>query len=215
MAAPSSTIPESNWTRHESNIALHQCLSSRNPPIPNEVILQILDHPTQWIPNKSLSAHMTSGNEPIRVDSNYGHIGEHQILATKPISQQEISKIRRVVYTFCSQDQGWSSDDSNLHGTFSGSWTWFESGLAHRKTISRDAKDSTRYELQRNRHAGRQAESYRHELDVDHELLQRVEASDRFTLWARARYPGWENRVYHASIEVWCLDDLAGTTDNE
>lgn len=58
--------------------------------------------------------------------------------------------------------------------------------------------------------AGRDAETYIHKLSMDHELLQQAKRGDSVVLWARANYPGWENRVYSASIEVWCVDDLSG-----
>lgn len=50
--------------------------------------------------------------------------------------------------------------------------------------------------------AGRDVETYRHELFADHELLQQATKGDSVVLWARANYLGWENRVYSASIEV-------------
>ena len=69
-------------------------------------------------------------------------------------------------------------------------------------------KESERYELQRNRHAGREPEVYRIELERAHELLGQVEDGDRFALWARAMFLGWENCVYDAMIEIYCSDDL-------
>ena len=74
----------------------------------------------------------------------------------------------------------------------------------------KEEKESRRYELQRNRHAAREPEDYRHELGIGHEILQQVEEGDSIVLWARAMYPAWENRVYRAMIEVWCMDDLTG-----
>lgn len=73
----------------------------------------------------------------------------------------------------------------------------------------RAEKQRDRYELHRNRHAGRNAEDYVIELGTEHELLQRVEEGDRFALWARAVFPGWENRVHKARIEICCFDDLS------
>ena len=37
-----------------------------------------------------------------------------------------------------------------------------------------------------------------------------IEPGDSIVLWARAMFPGWENRVYFAQIEAWCRDDLSG-----
>ncbi len=218
---PHSSLEIQPWTRHEANVATHECLSTRRPPIPNEIILEILDQPSRWIRTRVINARVATENEPIRVGSNLQNRGEQQILATNPLSQPEVQCIRRVVYTFRSRDQGWSSYP-NQHGTYEGSFTWFEASLTrpigtdlieaerHVQLQVKTAKERTRYELQRNRHAGRDPENYRHELELDHKLLQHAEEGDSVLLWARATFPGWENRLFNASIEVWCVDDLSG-----
>lgn len=215
---PSATLP---WTRHEANLAVHGFLSTRNPPIPNEIILQILDLSSRWIRTKSISAHVATDLEPIRVGSSLQNHGEQQILATNPLSQLEARRIRRIIFTFRSKDQGWS-DYWESHGTYKDSYSWFEASLTHPIVETqiepqrhdqlelKAAKESRRYELQRNRHAGRKPEEYRHELWPDHELLQLLEEGDSVVLWALASFPGWENRIFNASIEVWCVDDLQG-----
>lgn len=223
------TFPSPNeskaWTRHEANEAIHECLSRRSPPVPNEIILQILDQPSRWICTRVINARVATDNEPMRIGSNLQNHGEQQVLATNPLSQPEVQRVRRVVYTFRSRDQGWSSYPTQ-HGTYEGSFTWFEAGLT--RPISTDvieserndqlqlkaAKERTRYELQRNRHAGRDPETYIHELGTNHGLLRHAEEGDSVVLWARASFPGWENRLFTASIEVWCADDLTGTVDS-
>ena len=128
--------------------------------------------------------------------------------------------MRKVCYTFRSKDQGWSSYPAH-HGTYNDSWTFFEAGLTRyeakgaegaelrRQQTLRTDKEKHRWVLQRNRHAGRVPEDYDIELGECHELLQTIENGDRFALWARAMYPGWENEVHGARIEIWCVDDLA------
>ncbi len=221
VVSPPSTPVIEPWTIHDSNITLHECLSRRNPPIPNEIILQILDDSSRWIRTKIINAGLANDNELTRVGSHVRNHGQQQILATNQLSSLEVARIRRVVFTFRSQDQGWSGDPLH-HGTFNGSWTWFEASLTRfigtdyseqerdDLTKIKEEKEKVRYQLQRNRHAGREPENYRHELGIDHALLQQVEEGDSFVLWARARYPAWENRVYKAVIEVWCVDDLEG-----
>lgn len=211
------------WTIHDSNIAVHQCLSTiapTKPALPNEIILQILDHPTRWIPVHSVSLRVASPNEPLRCKSQGPQRGDWQILCTDPIDARVAAKIKTIVYSFTSKDQGWSSYPEQ-HGTFEGSCTFLEAGLTRfevkdaggeelaRQQSLRVEKESERYELHRNRHAGREPEEYRIGLGEDHELLRRVQDGDRFALWARAQYPGWENVVYGAKIELWCVDDLS------
>lgn len=147
------------WTVQEANVAIFECLSNRKHPIPNEIILQILDHPSRWIRTTIINARVASDKQPIRVGSNLHNQGEQQILATNPLSQLEAQRIRRVDFVFKSRDQGWSSF-RHQHGTYDGSCTWFECGLINSSTDGSEApnelqggsvKHSTRHELQRNR----------------------------------------------------------------
>ena len=68
---------------------------------------------------------------------------------------------------------------------------------------SSDFRDQQRWELQRNRHAGREAEEYTVELDQSHEMFASLEEKDEIAMWARAMYPGWQNFVYDANIDLW------------
>lgn len=219
---PSIPEPESlPWDIHDSNVALHECLSRRNPPIPNEIILQILDDSTRWIRTKAVDYKVPDDDRPIRVGSGYRNEGQRPILATKQLSSLEVVRMRSIVFSFRSRDQGWS-DDPLHHGTYEGSWTWMEASLTRTPSMfqseqeredqlrTKEAKESVRYELQRNRHAGREPESYRCELRGDHGLLQQWQEGDGVILWARAMFPAWENRVYEAAIEIWSMDDLTG-----
>ena len=196
MSSP-PPVPQS-WTTHDANITLHQCLSISNPTrpaLPNEIILQILDHPSRWIQVHSVNIIAAAAHEPLTCSSHGRQQGNWQILATNPILAHSVARLRNVIYSFKSQDQGWSSYGEH-HGTYNASWTWFEAGLTRfeeqipevedltREQELRAEKERERYELQRNRHAGREPEDYRFELKSDHELLQRVEDGDRFALWA-------------------------------
>lgn len=147
------------WTVHEANIAIFEVLSTRKHPIPNEIILQILDYPSRWIPTSIIHACVASDKPLFRVGSNFQNQGEQQILATSPFSQLEAQQIRSVVFVFTSKDQGWSSYP-HQHGTYDGSCTWLECGLIDSNTDGSEASDdiqgssvrvSTRHELQKNR----------------------------------------------------------------
>lgn len=211
------------WTIHDANIAVYQCLSTSiptRPALPIEIILQILDQPSRWIRIHSVNLRAVAAQEPLKCSSHGAQHGDWQILVTNPVSARVAIRLRKVVYSIRSQDQGWSSYAEH-HGTYDHSWTWFETSLTRfqdqdmsgeeldRSQELKVRKEQNRYALYRNRHAGREAEDYVIELGKDHELLQRVEVGDRFALWARAMYPGWENRVHKAGIEIWGFDNLA------
>ena len=211
------------WTTHDANVALHQCLSTSTPhrrALPDEIILQILDHPSRWIQVHSVELRAVASQEPLTCRSDGPQRGDWQILVTDPVSGRAIKKLRKVVYFFRGHDQGWSSYPQ-YHGTYAASWTWFEAGLARfpdrnaqgeeleRQNDLKVEKERHRYELHRNRHAGRDPENYVIELGTEHDLLKRVEEGDRFALWARAAFPGWANWVHKARIEIFCVDDMS------
>lgn len=221
-----------SWTTHDSNLALLECLSTATPTrpaIPTELILQILDHPTCWLLLHSIS-HPPSAepNKPIVLISNKPT--GIPVLYTRPFSAREVGLLRKVVFTFRSRDQGWSSNPDN------GSWSWFEGSLAQFPSADEDGQsqvnDATewtgsygwigewmqrheqrlesqpRYKIQTNTHASTDPEEYEIELTDEHELVQRMEENDRIVLWACACFPGWENRVYEAKITILGMDDL-------
>ncbi len=210
------------WTTHDANVALYECLSTstpHRPALPNEIILQILDHPSRWIQVHSVKLRAVAAHEPLICRSYGPQNGDWQILVTDPVSGRIINRLRNLVYSFRGQDQGWS-DYPQHHGTHEGSCTWFEAGLTRfedknaqgeelrRQKDLRAGKERERYELHRNRHAALKPENYVIELGTEHDLLKRVEDGDRFALWARAVFPGWENMVHRARIEIRCVDDL-------
>ncbi|KAL9026477.1 MAG: hypothetical protein Q9196_004860 [Gyalolechia fulgens] len=159
IRASSSSANDSfpRWTTRTSNLTALICLSrpSSSPPrpaLPPEIILQILSHPTRWL---LTHAQSTSG---IHVSNQ-----EIPIVALPPLTAHEVKWLRRLVFRFRSKDQGFSWDRHN-HGTYAGSWTWFEAALRGDGPMgTRDDPDlhvRTKWELQRNRHAGTQFEDY-------------------------------------------------------
>ncbi|KAL8816611.1 MAG: hypothetical protein Q9223_004403 [Gallowayella weberi] len=176
----SSATSPVHWTTHDSNLTIFSCLSrpstTRRAP-PAELILQILAHPTRWL----LLHYLTSPSTQISQE-------ERPIITLPPFTASQIPFLRRLVFRFRSGDQGFSWDRQN-HGTYAGSWTWFEAvvrkehhrhdndededdngaaDLAHEEALTIDGGVSEdedeeivlRWELQRNRHASSELEKY-------------------------------------------------------
>ena len=224
---PSESDPN-EFTIHEANLALYQCLSTATPKrkaLPAELILQILEHPTRWVCTYATAFPDPEAPESraIRVPAGFDNrqANIQVVLSTEPLAPAEIGRLRSVVFTFTSKDQGWSSYPDH-HGTYENTWSWFEAGLrpqtrgGHGTTARGEGGDERgeevgryeRFHLQRNRHAGREQESYRIELGLDSPLLRRMEAGDVIDLLACAQCAGWENQVFEASIEIWSFDDI-------
>ncbi|KAL9065466.1 MAG: hypothetical protein Q9161_008227 [Pseudevernia consocians] len=230
LTTPMSFTADS-WTTHDSNLALLECLSTATPTrpaLPTELILQIIDHPTRWVRLHS-TTHPPSAdpNKPIIVirDRPTGI----PVLYTRPLLAREVERLRKIVFTFRSRDQGYSANPND------GSWSWFEASLAQLPTDEgvrgqvidaatwtgsygwigewmerhdKGLEDQPRYKIQTNTHASTDIEDYSIGLADEHELVQRVTEGDRVVLWGCACYPGWENRVYEAEICVLGMDDL-------
>lgn len=200
-------------TTHASNLATFFCLSRPSPSgraLPPELILQILAHPTRWLLTHSGSAG------PIRVVNK-----DLPIVTLRPFTTEEIQTLQRIVFRFRSKDQGFSWDTPN-HGTYGGSWTWFEAVVRSGDNHDSDGpashsagedKVKKRFELQRNRHAGTRMENYEIVFDDGDsrmvELKSFLKEGDVLEFRACARFPAWVNNVDEAKVEVWCMDDLA------
>ncbi|KAI4171552.1 MAG: hypothetical protein LQ343_004144 [Gyalolechia ehrenbergii] len=227
-SSSSATDPYRHWTTRTSNLTALLCLSRpssspRRPALPPEIILQILSHPTRWLLTHSKSTYDIDVSDQ-----------EIPIITLPPVTTNEIQLLRRLIFRFRSKDQGFSWDRQN-HGTYGGSWTWFEAVLTGDRDVNvsgsqavthdnpRNASDLNvrkKWELQRNRHAGTQFEDY--EIVFEHrdarmtELKAAMKEGDVVELRACARYGAWMNHVEEATVELWCLDNLRSrNTENQ
>ena len=71
-----------------------------------------------------------------------------------------------------------------------------------------DSLPERRWFIQRNRHAGSDAERYHIEMNADSELVRALQDGDTIEVWGFAKYSGWMSRVFNVSVEIWCVDDL-------
>ncbi|KAL8780401.1 MAG: hypothetical protein Q9213_006486 [Squamulea squamosa] len=209
---PPTTAPLPNTT-HASNLATFFCLSRPSPSrpaLPPELILQILAHPSRWLLSDSVSMRT-----PKTVSAN-----DIPIVTLPPFTFAKVNLLRRITFRFRSKDQGWSWDTEN-HGTYAGSWTWFEAVVPGGEIDMSNSDDSDdegtgqvkkRFELQRNRHAGSQYEDYEIVFEDGDarmtELKNALTEGDILELRACARFGAWVNHVEEAKVEVWCPDDL-------
>jgi hypothetical protein len=106
------------FTRHqvyETSFVLRQKL-------PLELVTPILNYAEYWLRNTYAC------DEVVDVHQQNFNRGNCKYLCTTPIGNDGLSGIKRVkkvVFVTESKDQGWSSYPDD-HGTYQGSWTWFE-----------------------------------------------------------------------------------------
>ena len=107
-------------------------------------------------------------------------------------------KLRKVVITIVSKDQGWSNYLED-YGTYRNSCTWFELSLGSR---SKDSEDKWCGLVVRNLHAHGNFKKHTVEM-VDKELYGRAESGDVLTVWALARSTGWKNTVKKVKLRYF------------
>lgn len=199
-----ATLPSMTTPTHQTNRTLFFILSTSSPhrpALPYELILQILENPSRWL----IYSHQSIPN-PVLVSNAIGH---QVLLRTAAFTVRSLALFRKVVFTFRSHDQGWSSYPAD-RGTFGNSWSWFEIAIEN-WTAQEDTSspiERRRQQLQVNRHGISEAASYVHCLDRCHEFLTDLRVGDEILLIARAMFPGWVNHVEEANFEVWGVDDM-------
>ncbi|TID24228.1 hypothetical protein E2P81_ATG02531 [Venturia nashicola] len=212
------------FTRHE---VYETCFLLRQKRLPAELAALILNHAQYWVDTTY------QRGDGITITQDFGgRGGDERYLHTAPIGADGLTGLRpvkRVVFTIESRDQGWSSYPDE-HGTYTGSWTWFEAqkgdpsileeeevasdGQQQDQHADNDARDPAELplrpegrEIVRNIHAGKSW--HKHVIswaadDEDHgEWVREIRRGEVIILSAHARFPGWANRVKSAKITVY------------
>lgn len=204
--------------RRQSNRALLSVLSQpsgKRPALPHELILKILEYPPSWVLQ---SRHILSA--PVIVSAR---IKSKVLCCTRPFTARSLKLFGEAVFTFRSHDQGWCSSPAD------GNWTWFEVQLENR-TPERDVcspyedmdrpredvgkqQEERRMLLQKNRQGEKESMSYTHSLDRSKCILHDLRVGDEIQLLGCACFPGWQNSVTKAAIEIWGVDTLGDEQD--
>ncbi|CAG8137416.1 unnamed protein product [Penicillium salamii] len=178
---------------------LRQCGQGR---LPRFIILQILELARYWILHKAWrKGTLCVTEDDCRERAPY--------LATELVPGLKYP-VQEIVFRICCHDQGWSSDPEN-HGTFNGSFTWFE--LDIERPSDPGYGGHPRHQcLLRNLHACSQVACYTVHFNQSTDWVRNLQVGDRISIIPMARYPGWMNFVKQASIEVYttCLSASGG-----
>jgi hypothetical protein len=177
--------------------------------LPPELAYTILEDAEYWL--KSTTERTDT---VVVTDRNQRSLAQQaglHYLSSEPIGTEGIGRlhpVRKVVFTVTSKDQGWA-DNPTLNGTYLESYTWFEA-VTRGRDITEQAPHSESRKIVTNVRAGQDYKTrvvalYANaddegERDWVKSSLKRGHQVD-ITVWAR--YPGWENHVAAARIEVF------------
>lgn len=166
--------------------------------LPTELVLKILNYAQYWILSQASREHMCVYTERDCRDRT-------PYLISEPIPPDGRSPIREIRIDIWSHDQGWSSYHED-HGTYRNSWTWFELGIERpsERSIEDDTKDLD-VRLATNLHARGVSQHHQVVYCAEDNLpwMRNLRAGDRISIIPRALYPGWQNFVEKASIEIY------------
>lgn len=167
----------------------------RTLPLPPDVIPEILDF-------AGVRVYMTATiNTQGQVVNERSAGIVHSVTPIPPTIHRP--SVRSVVFTTVSHDQGWSWDRAS-HGTYGGSWTWFEAGMLMPQVSNPTLQDCRK--IITNVHASKDDRQHRVEWFYDDPdpyiqlIFRRLRAGDSIGINVCALYPGWQNLVKESSI---------------
>lgn len=175
--------------------AFRIALLLRALPLPPDVIPDILDFAEVW------PYVLATTNTQSQVVSERSSGVVHTVTPIPPTIHRP--SIRSVVFTTVSHDQGWSWD-KNSHGTYGGSWTWFESGILIPQVSTPTLQDCRK--IVTNIHACKDDKQHRVEWFYDDPdpyiqlIFRRLRAGYTIGINVCALFPGWQNLVKMSAI---------------
>ncbi|KAJ5928397.1 hypothetical protein N7466_007353 [Penicillium verhagenii] len=161
--------------------------------LPSELGLSILTHAGYWLRSRAArkeSKRFTEHN--CRDRTPY--------LVSEPIKGERfpVQEIRIDVW---SHDQGWSSYPDD-HGTYNGSWTWFDLGI--QRPSGREDISTGLGRAVTNVHASLTTRHHEVVYRRDEQpWMRELQADDQISIIPRALYPGWQNITEGISIEIY------------
>ncbi|RMZ84015.1 hypothetical protein DV737_g1402, partial [Chaetothyriales sp. CBS 132003] len=170
--------------------------------LPDDLIPSILDHADY--------TYRITGSER----NEHFHLGHHQsgrIYTAARLQNVVPASLRAIHFTTISKDQGFSWDTGN-HGTYNGSWTWFEAGLLDDNQLNGEFNflPSTRIDgktICTNVHAERRYRTHTTTWRItdDDEFIQKVfqgvKEGKPVAVAICARFRAWVNNVKFARIQ--------------
>jgi len=158
--------------------------------LPLELVDKVL-HTAEYYPRLTSILPAHHFDNPLTVSD-----GRRQVVVSPPVHRPDI--IASVLIQTESHDQGWSSYPQD-QGTFRNSWTWLDLGVVRNTPGGIPAPE---WRIYTNLHASDDWQPTEVSIDLDNETVGALLPGDSLAIWAGARFPGWENNVRSAKIEV-------------
>ena len=163
------------------------------------VHVQIMDMAEYWTRSSS------SRSEKVEINNRDAEL-QVAYLTSSPIVGTTRAPVRRITFTTLSHDQGHSSYPQD-HGSYDNSWTWFDLNVIQKDGRRLDFEGESK-QLVVNVHASGNLREHRVIYGdrpgmCQTKWMSRLEPGDAVSVVPMARFPGWVNYVYGASIEIF------------
>ncbi|MCJ1433710.1 hypothetical protein MMC27_003074 [Xylographa pallens] len=203
------------------NREIRSIFSLLSPPLPCELVTQILDLAEKW--HLTLSIAMPQAYPPLFITHNRHSTrdacGDHLLLTSPPLTHQHVSQLRKITFTTTSLNEGWS-DPRAAQGTYRHSW--FDAVILPAEDQHPPAEAAAQAVGQYLYHG---LPPYRHRLQFDRppgfgmrsrkmevrraeglDLFGQMREGSRVALVACARFPGFTNQVKDSGMEFWSAE---------
>lgn len=164
-----------------------------------DLIPDILDRAEYWVVTSAARAYRRA-----RISAR--NTGQAYVIASLT-DYLPAGSVRKIIFSTVSRDQGWSSFPAD-HNTYENSHTWFEVAVFEPDQDS-PASFCPAIRIITNVHAGKEWKkqdvvwTYDSEDDRIRDFVTSLKGGQRIAITAHAAYPGWENRVSCASIDIY------------
>jgi hypothetical protein len=206
---PEHPLPNSQSYHPQTPRDVYHTFFLLRQKLPPELAYVILEEAEYWM--KSTTERKDTVIVTDRNHRSFSQPAGLHYLSSQPIGTEgkgRLHPVSKVVFTITSKDQGWA-DNLAFNGTYEQSYTWFEA-VARGRDVTEQAPPSEGRRIVTNVRAGKEYKTHVVSLyanaqdDGEREWvknnLKRGHQVD-ITVWAR--FPGWENHVAAARIEVF------------
>ena len=179
-------------------------LLRRRLPLPHAWLVRALDRAEYWV-------RATATNRTPRIVQEQD-VGPSCVRSAPVAPGLRARPVQKVVFRTRSHDQGFS-DWPHLHGTYENSWTGFHARFVRRGREK--AEEGKEDHVLVNRHAEGAPRVHTVEWQRGGKgdmFVRGLGVGDIIELVPYAKYPGWVNYVYSASIEIYTACFVMGET---
>ena len=174
--------------------------------LPHGRLVRILNAAEYWVCSAA-TRRASPTNPKVSMILQQKDVGP-AFVASLPVAGLRVRPVVKLVFRTRSHDQGFS-DWPHLHGTYENSWTGF------RARVLRDGKSGPEEDALVNRHAERVPRVHTVEWTRGARgdaFVRALQNGDVVEVVPYAMYPGWQNYVYAASVEVYTACFMLGET---